>query len=222
MIHAVTSSCRRDLELVAQLHGQLYDHGVFHHVFVEPAELDVFDYAIGSGRVAVRTKPVGGDNGLGRGGAIVRWHCHRQLLTTVADDDTVVHIDSDVYFVDPSMIDELACDVGQIKGYADPNTFTLHDGDSFRHLSGMLIAVRGDCFKRSMGLSLGELWAATERLLAVDLSPSEDVVASYLYQCRGGSRLLTNFHETRPRDMSHRYDSDYVESARQQGSAVIA
>jgi len=187
VIIAVTSSCARDIDCAAQLHEQLTRHGVEHHLFVEQVDRSLFESRFGR----VRLKPDDAGNGLGRGGSLCRWNIHRQIVPLVGDGDTVVNIDSDCFFVNESMIEALACRPGETKG------FTRHDSpiiasetEKFYHCSGMIIAAASDVYIKAWSIGHEELSALCYRLIDQGLHCSEDITASYLYQCRAGGRIV--------------------------------
>lgn len=191
MIRAMTSTCTRDIHLVARLSRQLIGLGIDHHLFIEKCEGAAF-VALGFDGATLHVKPDGGDNGLGRAGSMVRWHCHQVMRSVLDDGDTYVNLDSDVCFQDEEMVADLACAEGEIKGFRGHPIAV--DGTTFYHYSGMALAAHAGVFKRAMGISEGDALAACNRVLDAGHTPSEDVVASYLFQTIGGAHALTNFH----------------------------
>lgn len=189
MIRAMTSSCARDHGLAVRLSGQLSRHGVDHHVFVEKSDVPTFARSFDKEHLHV--KPGGGLNGFGVQGSIVRWHCHQQMLPIVEDGDTFVNIDSDVFFVNEAMIDDLACEPSQVKGFFG-DTYYCRDRSSFRSMSGMVMAVDGATFRAAMGISRARLHEVFYLIESSDIEqilsvPSEDVMAAYLYQDAGAT-----------------------------------
>lgn len=196
----MTSTCLRDRDLVRRLHAQLVEHGVYHTLFVELDEQVAFREF-----EDVLTKPLGGGNGLGEQGAIVRWACHQKLAPRIAPTDTFVSIDSDVLFRNVALIDDLACGEGEWKGFGSHRTWATVL-DQYYHASGMIIAAAGAVFHRAVSISLRELRAICRQLDSIGIAPSEDVVMSYLYQARGKARFI-NLYENYTRCVSHDYDS---------------
>ncbi len=205
MIRAMTSTCMRDRDYALRLNKQLTAHGVDHHIFIEPHEMIYFGASLN-----VHFKPVGGDNGYGQGGTLVRWNCHQQMLNVVRPGDTFVNIDSDVFFANEAMIADLACAPGEVKGFTTGERYVV-DGESFVHMSGMIIAAASDVFVKAMSLPRLTLIRACERVRAnpiarISSTPSEDVMASYLYQIRAGARV-TNLGTKYTRNLSKLYYS---------------
>lgn len=222
-VHAITSTCTRDLDLVRRLHRQLREHGINHTLFVENHELGDFSREFDD----VLIKPDGGDNGFGAEGTLVRWACHQQMLQRVKPEDTFVNIDSDVYFANLQVLADITCGKGELRGFMAPyangvprNTVLVLPSNTprvsirerlpdFQHVSGMIIAVAGDVFIRAMSLSRKVLIAVCDQLYRANIPPSEDVVASYLYQTRGNARHLVNFHDKYTRHLARNYTGPY-------------
>lgn len=201
MIRAMTSTCTRDFAKVAMLNRQLQRHGVDHYLFVEGSEKPLFNtLKLGD---HVQLKPVGGDNGLGKGGTIVRWHCHQFMSTIVKSDDTFVNIDSDIYFADPKVIDDLVCSPGEMKGFASSGPTLELYGTPYHHVSGMVFAVHGASFLKAVSIPVDKLVTICDDISATGMCSSEDVVASWLYKIEGGASL-TNLDEKYSRGMEPR------------------
>jgi hypothetical protein len=177
--------------MVSRLNRQLGEHGIEHYLFVEKAEYQRFCDAFAD-RVFI--KPDGGDNGLGRGGSLVRWACHQKMALLVADDDTFANIDSDVYFNKVEVLKDVECGPGEVRGFAAREANCV-DGRSFYHVSGMVLAACGDVFKRAVSLSYEDLYSQCGQIDRAGYSPSEDVTMSWLYQTRCGNVKIVNFHD---------------------------
>ncbi|MES2179814.1 MAG: hypothetical protein V4550_18280 [Gemmatimonadota bacterium] len=200
----MSSTCLRDRDMVLRLNRQLREHNIDHYLFVEELEFERFKVGLDDD-VNLRPKPNGGDNGLGRGGALNRWACHQQMLAIVGEDDTFANIDSDVVFVNPKLIAALECQPGETKGFADHNP-TVIPGASFNHMSGMVMVAHGALFHKAVSVSRDELHALCEPIMAIDVSPSDDVMLSYLFQVRAAATSVVNFHDFFTRNTGKRYE----------------
>lgn len=205
MIRVFTSTCSRDKGYVARLCTQMCKHGIDHFLFVEAAEVGAFsDLPVKEGRLLI--KPDGGDNGLGRGGTLVKSACWRQLAELVSDDDTVINLDSDVYFVNESMLDALVCNEFETKGFADTEVKRVGE-KTFFHMSGMLIAAHGASFRSVARLTSDEVYRHATDVMDAGMIPSEDVVFSYLLQTVGNATKVVNLHTMFTRNLGKNYDS---------------
>ncbi len=197
MIYAVTSTCITDKVMALRLNRQLLQHKIEHHVFVEDSQFDAFSECLWLAEkqdINLKRKPNRGLNGFGKQGTIVKWQCYQQMLNVVGDGDTIVNVDSDVIFVNESMIDDLNCSTLEAKGFRWPVPNKLAR-DSFFHLSGMIIATSGYVFKKAMSISLEDLSLLCDKMYSTvpepntHCTPSEDLITSYLYQVRGGAKV---------------------------------
>jgi hypothetical protein len=189
VIRVVTSTCRRDVDYLRRLNGQLAWHRIEHRCFVEAGELPFFRSLDLDAMLHI--KPDGGDNGLGRGGSVNRWAIHRHILPLVADVDTVVHLDSDVYFPSERLLSALERKSGEVAGFTNSAPpLTCKNGASFFHMSGMLMTVSGDVYRRAWDMSREAVWNICQHLLDSGHECSEDVSASYLYQCVGNGQIV--------------------------------
>jgi hypothetical protein len=186
MMRVMTSSIARDRDMAMRLREQLYRHNIEHYIFVEQGCWNTF-----KNDEDVFIKPDNGTNGLGRSGSVVRQPCYQRCMEGMADTDTLGQIDSDVLFMDESMIADLYCGPGETVGYgSDVHTV---DGRSFSHCSGMMIFADVATFRKAYPKTPKDMYDVCTRMDEQGICCSEDVSLSYILQGLGGAKLR-NLH----------------------------
>lgn len=196
-MRVMTTSHEPDLHDALRLNEQLLRHGVEHYLFVPESQHDLFA-PHAHGRFALLHQAPGDGGGAGRSGSMHRWHVHAQMIPFVEPDDTVLNIDSDVFFVNEAMIDDLKCVPGETLGFtgdtpgfellrAHYKHLFLVDGKSFFHMSGMIHGASGNVYRKAMDHPQSAVWEACQLMLDSQSECADDVIASYFYQVVGGA-----------------------------------
>lgn len=188
MIKVMTSTYKGDLEKLLKLNSFLEDKKIEHHIFVEPKDIEYFNHV-----KYCHEKPIGGDNGMGRAGAMVRWVIYQEMFNHLKEGDTYVQMDSDIDYMEDGLLKDLECKPNEMKAFFNFMYPFYHKGFKFFHGSGFCISAGYEIFKKSIPITLEKCETLCNDMINYDnLVPSEDVILSYLLQFNGAEYINLN------------------------------
>lgn len=188
----LTFGCKRDWDLMFLLRQTLSKYSPCnHHLFIDkleftPQEITELEKSF---TVQVREPEVWG-NGAGWYSAMMKFAAvkHVTVMEQVADDDFIMCVDSDTFFVTGKIFDALTDD-----GLQGLQHQPLYETDLgwMAHMSGACTFIRGNILKKIVNITKEELLDIRQDFQNRVLCENEDIVLSYLaYYCGATAKCI--------------------------------
>lgn len=181
MIKAFSFTCMRDLVEIKRLNKQLTDCGINHTMYVDEVEFNEFSKHL---PCKSRGRHPNGSNGFGRDGFNARFECIKDMIINSQIGDTILDCDSDVYFNDTTIINDLICNSMEFKGWCEGCDNPIYK-NQFNFNSGAVKSYSYDLGKIITDLPKSEIDRHLNYLISIGQTPSEDPMTFYLLNMYG-------------------------------------